>query len=142
MIRDSGVAFTINAFPSGGEQAGRPFLGVQGFLVSAFSENQLLAQTVLTEVFATPEFMQAMYDADPRPSANLAVREGTSDADLASFAHACHPRDVFGMGSLDQRHHSDDHAAARFCSRLWHCSSTGARRDPVRVLNRIRISAL
>ncbi len=88
MIRDSGVAFTINAFPSGGVQAGRPFLGVQGFMVSAFSENQLLAQTVLSEVFATPEFMQAMYDADPRPSAYLAVRDATSDADLAAFAVA------------------------------------------------------
>ena len=88
LIRDSGVAYTINSFPSGGEQAGRPFLGVQGFMVSAFSENQVLAQTVLSEVFATPEFMQAMYDADPRPSAYLSVREGTSDADLASFAEA------------------------------------------------------
>jgi len=88
MIRDSGVAYTINAFPSGGVQAGRPFLGVQGFMVSAFSENQLLAQTVLSEVFSTTEFMQAMYDADPRPSAYLAVRESTTDEDLAAFATA------------------------------------------------------
>jgi len=43
---------------------------------------------VLTEVFATQEFMQAMYDADPRPSAFLAVRDATTDADLASFAAA------------------------------------------------------
>ena len=88
LIRDSGVAYTINAFPSGGVQAGRPFLGVQGFMVSAFSENQLLAQTVLSEVFSTTEFMQAMYDADPRPSAYLAVRESTTDEDLAAFATA------------------------------------------------------
>jgi arabinogalactan oligomer/maltooligosaccharide transport system substrate-binding protein len=88
LIRDSGVPFTINAFPDGGAGAGKPFLGVQGFMVSAFSENQLLAQTVLTEVFATPEFMQAMYDADPRPSAYLAVRDATTDADLAAFAAA------------------------------------------------------
>lgn len=88
LIRDSGVAYTINAFPDGGAGDGRPFLGVQGFMVSAFSENQLLAQTVLTEVFAQPEFMQAMYDADPRPSAYLAVRDATSDPDLAAFAAA------------------------------------------------------
>lgn len=88
LIRDSGVPYTINSFPDGGAGAGKPFLGVQGFMVSAFSENQLLAQTVLTEVFATPEFMQAMYDADPRPSAFLAVRDTTTDADLAAFAAA------------------------------------------------------
>jgi maltose/maltodextrin transport system substrate-binding protein/arabinogalactan oligomer/maltooligosaccharide transport system substrate-binding protein len=88
LIRDSGVPYTINAFPDGGAGAGKPFLGVQGFMVSAFSENQLLAQTVLTEVFATAEFMQAMYDADPRPSAFLAVRDATTDADLAAFAAA------------------------------------------------------
>ena len=88
LIRDSGVAYTINSFPDGGAGAGRPFLGVQGFMVSAFSENQLLAQTVLTEVFATAEFMQAMYDADPRPSAFLAVRDATTDPDLAAFAAA------------------------------------------------------
>ena len=88
LIRDSGVNYTINPFPSGGTGAGKPFLGVQGFMVSAFSENQLLAQTVLTEVFSTPEFMQAMYDADPRPSALLAVRDATTDPDLAAFAVA------------------------------------------------------
>jgi maltose-binding protein MalE len=87
-IRDSGVSYTINPFPAGTEGPGRPFVGVQGFMVSAFSENQLLAQTVLTEIFATEEFMQAMYDADPRPSAFLAVRDATTDPDLAGFAEA------------------------------------------------------
>ncbi len=87
-IKDSGVSYTINSFPAGDEGPGRPFLGVQGFMVSAFSENQLLAQTVLTEVFATEEFMSALYTAEPRPSAYLAVRDATSDADLAAFAAA------------------------------------------------------
>lgn len=87
-IRDSGVNYTINSFPAGDAGAGRPFLGVQGFMVNGFSENQLLATTILTEVFATEEFMQAMYGADPRPSAFLSVREATDDADLAAFAAA------------------------------------------------------
>lgn len=87
-IRESGVAYTINPYPAGSAGAGKPFLGVQGLMISAFSENQLLAQTFLTEIVATEEFMQAMYDADPRPSALLAVREATMDADLAAFAAA------------------------------------------------------
>ncbi|MGH2606484.1 MAG: sugar ABC transporter substrate-binding protein [Anaerolineales bacterium] len=87
-IRESGVAYTINPYPAGSTGSGKPFLGVQGLMISAFSENQLLAQTFLTEIVATEEFMQAMYDADPRPSALLAVREATVDADLAAFAAA------------------------------------------------------
>jgi len=87
-IRESGVAYNIGAFPAGDDTNGRPFLGVQGFMISAFSENVLLAQTLLSEVFASDEFMQAVYDADPRPSAWMPVREATDDADLAAFAEA------------------------------------------------------
>ncbi len=88
LIRDSGVHYTINPFPSGGAGAGKPFLGVQGFMVSAFSQNQLLAQTVLTDVFATQEFMQALGDAGDRPSAYIAVRDAITDPDLAAFGVA------------------------------------------------------
>jgi maltose/maltodextrin transport system substrate-binding protein/arabinogalactan oligomer/maltooligosaccharide transport system substrate-binding protein len=88
LIRDSGVHYTVNPFPSGGVSAGRPFLGVQGFMVSAFSENQLLAQTVMTEVFASPEFQQALADAGDRPSAYLSVRDAATDPDLAAFGVA------------------------------------------------------
>jgi len=87
-IRESGVSYNIGKFPAGDETNGRPFLGVQGFMVSAFSENQLLAQTLLSEVVATDEFMQALYDADPRPSAWVPVRDATEDPDLAAFAEA------------------------------------------------------
>jgi len=87
-IRESGVAYNIGQFPAGDDTNGRPFLGVQGFMVSAFSENQLLAQTLINEVFATTEFMEALYDADPRPSAWVPLREATDDADLAAFAEA------------------------------------------------------
>lgn len=88
LIRDSGVKYTINPFPAGTVGPGQPFLGVQGFMVSAFSEDPLLAQTILLEVFATEEFMKAWYGVDPRPSAFLAVREATEDPDLAAFAEA------------------------------------------------------
>ncbi|MBE0411175.1 MAG: maltose ABC transporter substrate-binding protein [Anaerolineales bacterium] len=88
MIRDSGIPYTINPFPAGDVGVGSPFLGVQGFMISAFSENRLLAETVFTEIFATEEFMQAMYDVDPRPPAFLMVRDAIDDVDLAQFAAA------------------------------------------------------
>lgn len=86
-IQESGIPYEVSPIPSE-EEPGQPFLGVQGFMVSAFSEDPLLAQTFLTEFIATEEAMQAIYDADPRPSAFLPVREGISDEDIAAFASA------------------------------------------------------
>jgi maltose-binding protein MalE len=72
----------------GETQEAQPFLGVQGFMISSFSEDVLLAQTFLQEFVATPETMQAIFDADPRPSAYVAVRDAITDEDIAAFAEA------------------------------------------------------
>jgi maltose-binding protein MalE len=45
-IRASGVPYAVAPFFP---DDGAPFLGVQGFMINAFSENILLAQTFLTE---------------------------------------------------------------------------------------------
>jgi maltose/maltodextrin transport system substrate-binding protein/arabinogalactan oligomer/maltooligosaccharide transport system substrate-binding protein len=88
-IRDSGVPFAISAIPAGPEgDPGRPFLGVQGFMINAFSENIDLAQAFLSEYVATEETMQALFEAGGRPSAFLPVLEATEDADLAAFGEA------------------------------------------------------
>ena len=86
-IRESGIPYAVTTLP-GETQDAQPFLGVQGFMVSAFSKDALLAQTFLQEFVATDATMQAIFDADPRPSAFLAVREAITDADIASFAAA------------------------------------------------------
>jgi arabinogalactan oligomer/maltooligosaccharide transport system substrate-binding protein len=83
----SGVPFEVSAIPS--EQSlGRPFLGVQGFMVSAFSQNKLLAQTFLNEYLATEQAMNAIFQADPRPSAFLSVRNAITDPKISAFAEA------------------------------------------------------
>jgi arabinogalactan oligomer / maltooligosaccharide transport system substrate-binding protein len=87
-IRESGVSYAVGSYPEGPAGKGQPFMGAQGFMVSAFSDNQLLAQTVLLEIFATENFMQALFDADPRPSAYVAVRDAIDDVDIAAFAEA------------------------------------------------------
>jgi len=84
-LRASGVPYAIGAIPEG-TQGGMPFLGVQGFMISAFSPNQLLAQTFLQEYLATPETMYALYEANLRPSAFIAANEQIEDEDLAAFA--------------------------------------------------------
>jgi len=80
-IRASGVPYAVTSFPDNGA----PFLGVQGFMVNAFSENILLAQTFLTEYVATEEVMQQIYETGLRPSAFTSVLEKTDDPDLLAM---------------------------------------------------------
>jgi len=83
-LREAGTPFAVAAFPDGG----KPFLGVQGFVVNAFSENILLAQTFLTEYVATEEAMLAFYEADPRGPAYLPAAAKVTNADLIAIAAA------------------------------------------------------
>ncbi len=86
-IRESGIPYTVTTLPGEGQDA-QPFLGVQGFMVNAFSDDVLLAQTFLQEFVATDATMQQIFDADPRPSAFLPVRDAIEDVDIRSFAEA------------------------------------------------------
>jgi len=86
-IRESGIPYAITNFPSA-EQEGYPFLGVQIFIVNAFSENPLLAQAFLTDFVATEEVMTQLYQAGNRPSAYQPVLDATDDPDLLAFGEA------------------------------------------------------
>lgn len=83
-IRQSGIPYAVTSFPGGGF----PFMGVQGFVINAKSENVLLAQAFLTEFVATEEAMQQLYEAGLRPSALLSVLEKTADPDLLAMGEA------------------------------------------------------
>ncbi|MBP6015731.1 MAG: extracellular solute-binding protein [Candidatus Promineofilum sp.] len=87
-IVDSGVPFAICNIPGETEAEGRPFLGVQGFMVSAFAKDPLLAQIFLTEFVATPEVMQALFESDQRPPAYLPVLNELEDENVAAFGEA------------------------------------------------------
>jgi len=86
-IQESGIPFEVAALP-GAENPAAPFIGVQGFMVSAFSENKILAQAFLTEFVATEDAMQAIFEAGDRPSAYIAVNETIEDPILLGFAAA------------------------------------------------------
>jgi len=86
-VRASKVNYGIAKIPMM-KQTPRPFVGVQGFMVSAFGKNQLLAQTFLTEFVATDEAMQALYEAVPAAPAWLPLREKVMDPDLTMFAQS------------------------------------------------------
>lgn len=83
--REAGVNFVVDPIPAGSAGPGAPFLGVQGFVINALSEQQLLAQAFLTELIATDEIMQAFQDQDPRIPAWQTTLDAIDDEDLAGF---------------------------------------------------------
>lgn len=83
-LREAGTPYAITTFPDGGE----PFMGVQGFMINAFSENTLLAEAFLTEFVATEETMLAFYEGDPRVPAYLPALDQVEDPDLLAIAAA------------------------------------------------------
>lgn len=84
-IRESGIPYAISALPEQ-EAAGLPFVGVQGFMVSARSNHPELAQTFVTEFVLSESVLRALYEGGLRPSAYLPLRATITDPDLAQFA--------------------------------------------------------
>jgi arabinogalactan oligomer / maltooligosaccharide transport system substrate-binding protein len=62
-----GIDYAIDALPGaeGALEAGIPFLGGQGFMISAFSDKQLQAQQFLFEFIATQDVMQQLSERFP-----------------------------------------------------------------------------
>lgn len=87
-IEESGVNFAVGSIPAGPGGSGKPFLGVQGFMLSAFSENKLLAEAFLFDYIATHETMSSIYSADPRPPAFLETRDSIEDDIMLGFVAA------------------------------------------------------
>jgi arabinogalactan oligomer/maltooligosaccharide transport system substrate-binding protein len=87
-IRESGVNYAISTLPAGPAGPGRPFLGVQGFMVSAFTADPQLAQIFLTEFVATEDVMYQFYEQNQRPPAMISVLDSIEDPDLLAFGEA------------------------------------------------------
>ncbi|GAB4307063.1 MAG: maltose/maltodextrin ABC transporter substrate-binding protein MalE [Candidatus Bipolaricaulota bacterium] len=87
----AGIDYGIAMIPSiqcadGSYGVPKPFIGVQGFMVSAFSQNKLLAFDFLLNYIATTDTMLALYNRNPRPPAHLPTFELVkSDPDIAAF---------------------------------------------------------
>ncbi len=86
---EAGVEYEVTPIPEIDGGTPQPFVGVQGFMLSAFAENELLAQTFLTDYMATEDAQLALYDADPRPPAMLsAFDEVAEDPDIEGFGES------------------------------------------------------
>ena len=81
-----GVNVKVNPIPSAGGETASPFVGVQGFYLSAQSKNALVAQELMVNYLATDTAQKALYEADPRiPAWTTLADEVSSDAVIAGF---------------------------------------------------------
>lgn len=75
-VEESDVNYELSPMPGFADGGpARPFVGVQAMYVASGSDNKTLAQEFATNYFATPEVAQQMFEADPRPPAQVAVLE-------------------------------------------------------------------
>ncbi|WP_125777085.1 sugar ABC transporter substrate-binding protein [Antribacter gilvus] len=72
------LELAIDPIPAAGSQPAQPFVGVQGFYVSAQSENAVSATDFLVNFMATEEAQLALYEAGNRPPALTAAADTAS----------------------------------------------------------------
>ena len=88
-FEEAGVPYEVSVIPTIEGGTPQPFVGVQGFMVSAFAESQLLAETFLMDYMATEEAQLQLFEADPRPPANQSAFEQVADdPNLEAFGEA------------------------------------------------------
>ncbi|WP_163542032.1 extracellular solute-binding protein [Occultella kanbiaonis] len=90
-IREAGLDVDVLPVPSAGGEPSRPFVGVQGFVVSAESENQLLANEFLINYVGSVEGQLDLFRHGPGTPALLEAASSPEVADdplNAGFAAA------------------------------------------------------
>jgi len=70
---DAGLNIAVDAIPSAGGQDAQPFAGVQGFFLSAESENRLAANEFLLNYVGSEEVQTALYEVGGRAPALTAA---------------------------------------------------------------------
>jgi maltose-binding protein MalE len=86
-IQAAGINYGVAKIPPIEGNTPRPFIGAQGFMVSAFSENKILANLFLKDFLATKDIMLLIYEEGQRPPAYLpALAELADNPDIQAFA--------------------------------------------------------
>jgi maltose-binding protein MalE len=78
------VSWSVARIPTIRGNAPAPLVDAQGFFLSAFSENKVVARSFLVDYLTTQRAQQALYDADPRSPVHSAVLAGLADDPIAS----------------------------------------------------------
>jgi arabinogalactan oligomer/maltooligosaccharide transport system substrate-binding protein len=90
-ITDTGINYSIDRLPSieGAIEQGVPYSGVQGFMISAYSENHQLAEWFLKEFTTTLNVQQSLFDQSHLAPAFIGVST-SSDVNIRRFIEAGH----------------------------------------------------
>jgi arabinogalactan oligomer / maltooligosaccharide transport system substrate-binding protein len=84
-----GVDYVVEALPTVDGNPAGPFVGVQGFFISAFAENELAARTFVLDFMGTEEAQLEMYEANPRIPAMISAYEQVAEDEIvAGFGEA------------------------------------------------------
>lgn len=78
------LKLSVDPIPAPGNQPAQPFVGVQGFYVSAQSKNALLANDFLVNYMSTPEAQTALFKAGGRPPALIEAADAASEDPLVA----------------------------------------------------------
>ncbi|RZU60572.1 carbohydrate ABC transporter substrate-binding protein (CUT1 family) [Zhihengliuella halotolerans] len=81
-IEEAGIDFSVDALPSAGGEAAQPFVGVNGFLVSSYTKNELAANEFVVNYLSTEAAQDALFDQGGRPPALLASFEKAADDEV------------------------------------------------------------
>lgn len=84
--QDAGVDVAVDPIPSAGGEAAQPFVGVQGFFVSAKTENKIAANEFLTNFIATEDVQTALFEqGDRAPALTASFEAAASDPIVKAF---------------------------------------------------------
>ncbi|GIH23679.1 sugar ABC transporter substrate-binding protein [Acrocarpospora phusangensis] len=85
----AGIDLAVDPIPSAGGKPAAPFVGVQGFMISANAKNKLVANDFVVNYLGTPEVMKELYDTGKRPPAMISVYDQVKgDPIIAGFGAA------------------------------------------------------
>ena len=85
-IKTAGIKYAIDPVPPAGDQDAAPFVGVQGFAMSAKSTNAVATQKFLVEYVGSQSTQEALFKEGNRAPANKAAFEtAKADTDVAGF---------------------------------------------------------
>lgn len=81
---DAGINLAVDPIPAPGPNPAQPFVGVQGFYISAQAGNPIAANDFLINYMGTEDVQVAIYEAGNRTPALTAAADAISDDDLAA----------------------------------------------------------
>ncbi len=88
-IKANNINYGVSAIPPIDGNAPGVFVGVQGFMISSFSENKVLSNLFIKDFLVSTEVMLDLYEQGDRPPAYLPALQSLGDnEDIQGFAAA------------------------------------------------------